>query len=87
MAKISSYSQITTPTNSDLLLGTDVGSDNKTKNFLIADKMCRLKKTIDNPKNYFLLIPNITFVLQQFYRNCAVALLQQIFSLDFSLFY
>tara|TARA_R100000655_G_scaffold53926_2_gene91919 strand:+ start:10227 stop:10793 length:567 start_codon:yes stop_codon:yes gene_type:complete len=37
MAKISSYSQITTPTNSDLLLGTDVGNDNKTKNFSIAD--------------------------------------------------
>tara|TARA_R100000664_G_C2732495_1_gene122739 strand:+ start:276 stop:842 length:567 start_codon:yes stop_codon:yes gene_type:complete len=37
MAKISSYSQITTPTSSDLLLGTDVGDDNKTKNFPIAD--------------------------------------------------
>jgi hypothetical protein len=37
MAKISSYSQITTPTTNDLLLGTDVGDDNKTKNFPIAD--------------------------------------------------
>jgi hypothetical protein len=37
MAKISSYSQITTPTSSDLLLGTDVSDDNKTKNFPVSD--------------------------------------------------
>ena len=37
MAKISSYSEITTPTSSDLLLGTDVSDDNKTKNFPITD--------------------------------------------------
>ena len=62
-----------------------------TNNILILTEndglQAQIKKTIDNSKNYFQLIPNIIFVLQQFYQNYVVALLQQIFSLDFSLFY
>tara|TARA_R100001510_G_scaffold57587_1_gene66306 strand:+ start:4915 stop:5166 length:252 start_codon:yes stop_codon:yes gene_type:complete len=35
MAKISSYTTITSPSLSDMLIGTDVDSDNITKNFTI----------------------------------------------------
>ena len=33
MSKISSYSQVTSPALSDMLIGTDVDDSNKTKNF------------------------------------------------------
>lgn len=71
MAKISSYSQITTPTSSDLLLGTDVGDDNKTKNFPIADLGAvlgfplRVTKTLTSPElmtlesNHVTILPNV----------------------------
>tara|TARA_R100001443_G_scaffold117451_1_gene142980 strand:+ start:10483 stop:10734 length:252 start_codon:yes stop_codon:yes gene_type:complete len=35
MAKISSYTTITSPALSDMLIGTDVDNDNLTKNFTI----------------------------------------------------
>lgn len=37
MGKISTYTEVVTPSLSDLLIGTDVGSDNATKNFSIGD--------------------------------------------------
>ena len=37
MAKISSYNNVSSPSVNDLLIGTDVVADNKTKNFKIED--------------------------------------------------
>ena len=37
MAKISSYNNVSSPSVTDLLIGTDVVADNKTKNFKIED--------------------------------------------------
>jgi hypothetical protein len=37
MGKISTYTEVVTPSLSDLLIGTDVDSDNATKNFSISD--------------------------------------------------
>jgi len=46
MAKISTYTQ-STPTSTDLLIGTDEGSSNATKNFSVADL-----KTFINGESY-----------------------------------
>lgn len=45
MAKISSYST-TTPTNTDLLIGSDVDASNATKNFLIGDLLTFFQSNI-----------------------------------------
>jgi len=37
MTKISEYPVISIPTDDDLLIGTDIGSQNETKNFRISD--------------------------------------------------
>lgn len=46
MSKISTYPDITIPSLSDLLLGTDVSDSNNTKNFEIRDVLFLLGSTL-----------------------------------------
>lgn len=46
MAKISSYSRISVPNLDDVLIGTDISSDNATKNFKLSDVISLIGSTL-----------------------------------------
>lgn len=53
MGKISTYSVLSTPTPNDKLIGTDVTSNNETKNFLISDILSLAPTTLNLYKGSF----------------------------------
>lgn len=53
MGKISTYSVLSTPTPNDKLIGTDVTSNNETKNFLISDILSLAPSTLNLYKGSF----------------------------------
>jgi len=61
MGKISTYSVLSTPTPNDKLIGTDVTSNNETKNFLISDILSLAPSTLNLYKGSFY--DNITQTL------------------------
>jgi hypothetical protein len=61
MGKISTYSVLSTPTATDKLIGTDVTSNNETKNFLISDILSLAPSTLNLYKGSFY--DNITQTL------------------------
>lgn len=46
MAKISSYPAISVPALDDVLIGTDIGSNNATKNFKLSDVISLIGSTL-----------------------------------------
>jgi hypothetical protein len=46
MAKISSYPAISTPSLDDILIGTDISSNNATKNFKLSDVISLIGSTL-----------------------------------------
>jgi len=61
MSNISTYSVLSTPTPNDKLIGTDVTSNNETKNFLISDILSLAPSTLNLYKGSFY--DNITQTL------------------------
>ena len=53
MGKISTYSVLSTPSATDKLIGTDVTSNNETKNFLISDILSLAPTTLNLYKGSF----------------------------------
>ena len=53
MSNISTYSVLSTPTPNDKLIGTDVTSNNETKNFLISDILSLAPSTLNLYKGSF----------------------------------